>query len=342
MKSKYLKLTLPFLLFLIICLLSTTLILIGQAYPQNKLALLQPKKTVYQNTNLDKGKKATVSKKKKQKLPLLDIKQETVQISGLTQSYQFLFISDSHLSIPDATESNSNIKSYLEERIFGNNKGNHTKDIFPSFITYANQNELDGFLMGGDILDSPAESNLTYLDQQLGSLMMPYLYTLGNHDWTYPWEYFSQTAIQSFIPDLEEITGETNSLHYIEYDDLLLISLDNSTNSVNQTTLDAFRLLQAKKKPIVLVMHVPINTSSLSEESTAIWGKPIALGEGGITNDQTTADFLSLVLQEDSMVKVILSGHLHFYHKELLKNGQLQFVAAPAFEGSGIHLTLNP
>ena len=331
------------LLFFMICFLSIILIFIHLPYPQNKPLLMHTQKVIYHTFNLESPKKPFVrSKKKKPSLPLLKIKQESFQIPGLSKSYEFLFLADSHLSIPDPKHKDQNIQDYLKSRVFGNTTGILSKEIFPSFIVYANQNQLDAVLMGGDIIDSPAPSNLEYLNNQLDELSMPYLYTMGNHDWTFPWEYFSQTAVSTYIPSVEEVTGEANLVHYIEYDDLIVASIDNSTNQVSLESFQAFQSLEQKKKPIILLMHVPINTPLLAEKSIDAWGKAIALGEGGVSLDLTTYEFLQFVQREDSMVQVILSGHLHLYHKEALKNGQLQFVAAPAFEGSGLHLTLSP
>lgn len=122
-------------------------------------------------------------------------KWETIEISGLSKEYKFLYITDAHLILLDGTE-NENVKEYAMERMagFAHDNAFPIEEQFEMWLSEAEKEQVDTVLLGGDTIDFPSDANINYLDEHLSALKIPYMYTPGNHDWTYPWEYMTEYA----------------------------------------------------------------------------------------------------------------------------------------------------
>lgn len=107
--------------------------------------------------------------------------------------------------------------------------------LFPYFVDIANKNQVDALLMGGDIIDYPSNANIDTLRSGLSRLNSNYLYTVGNHDW-YMWGTQNNPVNRTFLSKLNELTQNNISYHTLEYDDLMIVALDNS---IDQFTKEA-------------------------------------------------------------------------------------------------------
>lgn len=128
------------------------------------------------------------------------ITEETVYIEGVDREYTLLFITDTHMVVRgedvSAQEKENEDLRFPE---FVNEEGVPSAEQFPEWIRYANETEVDGVLLGGDIIDTPSAANLQWLEEQLAGLDMPWLYVNGNHDWTYPWEYMTEAGKEAYL-----------------------------------------------------------------------------------------------------------------------------------------------
>ena len=113
---------------------------------------------------------------------------EEVTIPGVEGEYEFLFLTDMHLALK--TREDLGPLGDADTRIAGftNPKGTVSAKQLPQWISYANQEQVDAVLMGGDMLDYYSDTNAAYFKEQMNQLTMPYLFTLGNHDLFSPWE----------------------------------------------------------------------------------------------------------------------------------------------------------
>ncbi len=133
----------------------------------------------------------------------MHITEETLRLPGFQGEYDILFLTDTHVVIRDerdtpeeAAEGDARLAEFRNAE--GVSAAVQTKD----WIDYANDQKVDAVLLGGDIIDYPSAGNLDFLEEQLGRLEMPYLYTPGNHDWTYPWEYMTEYGRETYAESL--------------------------------------------------------------------------------------------------------------------------------------------
>ena len=273
-----------------------------------------------------------------------NITEETIYVEGLKDEYTFLFITDAHVVIQDEKAPEQE-RQYAEERygMFHNEEGVYSAQQFPAWIAYANEMEVDAVLLGGDIIDSPSDANTEWLKKQLEQLEMPYLYVLGNHDWTYPWEYMSDYGKENFLPKLAPMMQGHTELQSMEVGELLIVGVDNSTNQVNPNALPGYEELLKQDKPVIVLNHLPYAARTLMPKAVAAWNSPTVIGndnEGGIWPDEYSSRFMELTYAEESPVVLVLAGHTHLYDDGVIsEERQLrQIVGDAAYKGNALLL----
>ena len=302
-----------------------------------------------------------------------DIK--TVIIPEVSREYEIWFFSDSHIIIPDENASEQ-LQTYTAERqpVFANEIGVESSKIFSDFIELANQEKPDMVLLGGDIVDFPSEANMKFLKEELSKLTVPYVYAMGNHDWTFPWEYMTPEGTEKYRPEYDwlmcgnfikkmEDTGTVESLEIaddmlnvknvlsdsystvVELDDLVILSVDDSSNQVSDECVDEIEYALLLDKPVILMQHVPFSTEKLIEEAKNYWGNPVTLGmqiHGGIAPNQISADLFGESRDDETNIRVVLSGHVHFPYEEKIGKQSVEIITDAAFKGKFIKLYVVP
>jgi predicted MPP superfamily phosphohydrolase len=260
----------------------------------------------------------------------------------LTEEYEFLFIADNHSIVIGNDDDKRCLDNALPRMgVFKNSvTGTSAADEFKQWIDYANKTKVDGLLLGGDMIDFPSNGNIELLRNNLSRLNMPYLYTLGNHDWTYPWEYFSETSETVYKPIFDEFTNGNTVVQTMEYDDFIIVSVDNSKDQMNPLIFGGLEEALAKEKPTIIMMHVPLETPSIYEKSTEMWGRDIAIGINGVYPNSDSAKFTNMICDKDSPVVAILAGHVHFSDTSKITDKITQYVTNVAYEGYGILFTV--
>lgn len=273
--------------------------------------------------------------------------EEEIVIAGLEEEHELLFLTDTHMIVEDEEDS-AQVKEYTESRYesFQNREGVPSAEQFAGWMEYANAEELDGVLLGGDIIDYPSEANLEHLEEQLDTLRMPYLYTLGNHDWTYPWDYMTKASRETYLPLLKESLGGEAAVRKLDYGEFVVVAVDNSTNQISEESLEACEEILEQDKPVIILLHVPLITQSVLERAKEVWGESrVVLGAGnygGIYPNETSQKFLSMITAKDSPVEAVLAGHVHFYDKDNIDGEEevLQIVGDGGFKGSAVRITI--
>lgn len=238
-----------------------------------------------------------------------------IVIPGLTKEYNFLFLTDTHIIISDEQEEQQ-VKDYTQSRlpVFNTEENKTSVPQLDEWITYANQQKYDGLLLGGDIIDFPSAANIDYLAFSLKKLEIPYLYTPGNHDWTYPWEYMTEKGKENYLSLLSPYMEDNPAIHTLEYEDFIIVAINNSSNQIDPDALQTYKSILSEGKPVIVLMHVPLYTDSVLAKSKEEWNSGVVLGggiHGGIYPDAVSTEFLQLTLAKTSPVAAILSGHVH-------------------------------
>ncbi len=264
------------------------------------------------------------------------VKKQTINIKGLNRDYNFLYISDTHIISLDGTES-SEVKKLGESRIpyFVNFAGMNSEEQFPYWIEYANEHSVDGVLLGGDIVDYPSKANVNFFKENLNRLEVPYVYAFGNHDWQYPWD-----SSENYRRMFEGVIPNSGVASYQEFEDLVILSVDDSAFKVSADALPIIEQALTIGKPVILVMHVPLQTDSLLKKSMSIWGKAEMIGPDGYQPDENTRTFLEKIMKEDSPVQAIITGHVHTEDVSKINDRITQYVSNMAATGNGVVIRL--
>lgn len=270
----------------------------------------------------------------------MHVGEEIIEVSGVEGEYTFLFLTDTHMVVPDEQDSDK-VEKYSELRFdeFQNEEDIASAEQFEQWMTYANEQEVDALLLGGDIIDYPSAANVEHLEENLKKLQAPYLYALGNHDWTFPWEYMTQYGEETYLPMLEPYMQSDSSFHELEFDDLIIVAVDNSANQVDPEAMEEYRNILKKGKPVILMLHVPLLTQSVLTKAKETWSSSVVLGGGnygGIYPDEVSSEFIELTTAADSPVAAVLAGHVHFYDKDQINDHIVQIVGDGGYKGEAL------
>ena len=278
----------------------------------------------------------------------LTVRQEEVDIRGFDGEFKIYFLADSLMSLCDDRDPDVLEKAASRKEMFMHD-GMDATETFDSIMKDASSRKEDILILGGDIIDSAMYESIDYLTKELKKPGVPYIYYMGNHDFEYGTEYFSEKAYSEYLPRLDELHGDA-SYQVKEYDDLILFAADDENSQISAEALSAYREIAEKGKPVILLLHVPIepltDDTSLLDKCIEVWGPSdagksrVTMGVNGCYPNETTAQFLDLVLAEDSPVELVLAGHVHFYHRDMLNDHTLQLITGAAFEGESMYITV--
>lgn len=270
--------------------------------------------------------------------------EETIVIAGIEEEYTLLFLTDTHIVTPDPEANEQQAENETQRAgMFVNAEGISSAEQFSYWVKYANEMQVDAVLLGGDIIDTPSDTNLKWLENQLSQFNMPYLYVNGNHDWTYPWEYMTEVGRETYLPLLEPFMQGNTEIQSLELGELTIIGIDDSTNQVSAGVLPEYERLLAQGKPTIVMCHVPFMTQSALSRAREVWNSPVVIGGenyGGIQPNEDSAQFLELTTGTESPVELMLSGHVHFYDRGVIEEGKglLQLIGGAGYEGNAILL----
>lgn len=281
----------------------------------------------------------------------VQIQEEYLTIPGVKDSYTFMLIADSHISLCDERDAALMDKAVRRREAFRMESGRDAERVFANFIQAANEQKPELTILAGDILDSAMYRSIDFVQKKLDSLKTPYLYILGNHDFEYGDEYFSKKAYREYFPRLEGLTGTKDQYRIVEYEDLVVIGINDKNNQLPKEAVNAALPYMQGDKPVILVLHVPLQPaepdSALERQANEIWGLSkkgqcrVLLGESACRPNQTTQKLLDAVFAEDSPVAAVFAGHIHFYNKSMLDDSSQQLVTGAAYYGDAVYVHIS-
>lgn len=277
-----------------------------------------------------------------------------LEIEGLTQSYTFLHITDSHLTLAyDDEFPPTNI--YSEKRYqyaaarteaFTSVTGINSADRFPYYMDYANMVGADHIFATGDMIDFPSNANIdTVFANNLAVSGIDFTYCFGNHDWSFNDNYVSDYARRNYAEKLfTDYIGEDTYFQAKEYDEFIIVAMDNSLDKFTADQLAKLKAESEKGKPIILLLHVPFCAPELSQVVKDRWnGRDLTLGPGtDISCDGNTLAMYEYVISNESNVAAIFAGHVHFNYEDIVGGRIPQYVTGDAYEGFARVVTLSP
>jgi hypothetical protein len=173
---------------------------------------------------------------------------------------------------------------------------------------------------------------------------------VGNHDFTVPWEYFTEKALEVFRPRLDPITLHNPNYPVMRMDEFTVLTIDNSRYRVeSREYIEILKELQEESKPIIIQMHVPLimaGNEELLGRSNEIWASEtgrsrVLIGYEGKNVDELTQEFKDIIFADDSLVVAVLAGHAHFHSRDMLNDRVVQIIApAVVYYGDVIELVI--
>lgn len=273
-----------------------------------------------------------------------------IYLEGAEREYTFLFMADNHCSV-NTGEMIDVWGITSDDRIaaFSNSYGINSSSQFECWMDIANRMNVDAVLLGGDTIDYLTKENVDFAMSNLDTLKMPYLYTMGNHD---SYDALGRYSMP-FNPDDELLVGlskgENFECQVMEFEDFLVVSINDFASGakaeVSQRALAEFKEIYNQKKPILLMLHVPITTSNTEQlriDCRNIRGDDRLLGyDLDYEISDSTKEFYEMVLRDDTPVFAVLGGHIHFEHKDFLNDKITQLVSKQASEGYAYLVTVS-
>lgn len=280
----------------------------------------------------------------------IKVHEKTLKL-GLDKPMDIVFIADSHISMCDERDKDVIDKAGSRYDAFVSPDGLKADEMFAEQMAYVKEISPDLLILGGDITDSAMYASIEYVKSELDKTGTEYIYGMGNHDFEYGSEYFSDRAYSEYLPRFADIREASDGYQVREYDGCVILVVDDANNQVTQGALDKLKELNDSDKPIILCTHVPIEpdegySAELMDKSIEAWGayddgrSRVLLGDHACIPNDITREFIDIVKSPDSNVKIVMSGHIHFYNESNLTENLTQTVTGAGFEGDIIHLHL--
>ncbi len=271
---------------------------------------------------------------------------------GLDEPFDLAFIADTHISLVDKRDKELKDKATLRYEAFVSPEGLHADEMFAEEMDYIKETSPDLLILGGDIVDSAMYASIDYVEEKVVATGVDHIYGMGNHDFEYGDEYYTDRAYEEYLPRLGVISDTRDGYQVKEYDGFIVMVTDDDNNQVTEGALDKLGELCEGDKPVILCTHVPIEpdaeySGELMDKSIEAWGayddgrSRVLLGYHSCIPNEITSGFIDLVKDKDSPVKLVISGHIHFYNKSNLTGELTQITTGAGYEGDVIHLRID-
>ena len=265
---------------------------------------------------------------------------------GATQPFKAVHVSDSHFCLVDDRE-NERKKNLAASRL--KHFGDGVKR-FDAAMALAQKNDAL-FLHTGDLIDFTSEKNCEVVNAKFAGTYS--FVSAGNHEFSQyvgeakedePYKAQSFDRIQKAYPnDLKLASKVVNGVNFVAFDDVYYY--------VTPQVFKAFQAEVEKGLPIVALCHVPLYTPELFEVANGknskcayLTGVPEELMKNFDPGrreqqkpDATTVEFLAW-LREQSLLKAVLCGHLHYYWQGAFSKTATQCVVGANYAGAAYEI----
>ncbi len=280
----------------------------------------------------------------------LKIEDLSIDLPDTEREFKIIFIADTHISLCD--ERDGGIADFVSQRyeLFRDETGRGADETFKELIAYVIEEDPDLLILGGDILDTATLKGVEFVGQELSKISCPYIYSLGNHDFTYEEEYYTPKAFSEYLPRIEEIVTTRDGYQIYDAGIMYILALDDYNNRYSEGSLEALKEVEDKGKPVLVITHVPIEPEtgdrSLLNDTIEMWGisesggSRVLLGPTSQTSDENTREIIAELLSDNSPVVHVLAGHIHLKHSDSLNGKINQTVTGAGFMGEAVRLLI--
>ena len=269
-----------------------------------------------------------------------------IDLPGVTGSYDLLFVNDLHILTVDESviPEQESVAANRYENMFRGPGGRYSPETWTLFYNHLDNWQADAVVFGGDMLDFISAANKSLLQEGLNHIQTPYLYLRADHDlgtW-YSGGLLSSDDAYGMQAEIAEYTD----MFVVDMGEFYILGWNNSTSQLSEGGLMTATDIWDDGKPIILATHVPIASAINSDLEAAAaaadpHGRVKLWGDGYLYQpNDITGTFLNMLYAEESPVKAILSGHLHFKFTTSVTAETVEYVFAPSFAGNMAHIKI--
>lgn len=268
--------------------------------------------------------------------------------ADIPKPISILHLTDLHLTLCDESEAPEHIKhAHARSECFAvDGKLNPAEQTIRELLQASGEHDL--VLLTGDIIDFPSGANIRALKALLAGRNC--LYCMGNHDWNYPEDYpfglvnwdYSQSKLyaQALAKTAHLFRDFQTGFDIKTVGGVKVIAINNSDYRFTNEQYLRLRDELEQAVPTVVAFHIPLYAPTLMPDTVAYWALPIVCGgdadvhkDWGYRPDPVTLSTAEL-LGSNPNVLAVISGHLHFFHTDILPGGNTQYITALSQRGN--------
>lgn len=267
----------------------------------------------------------------------LRIDEKEIIIPGVQGEYEFVVVNDQHI-IQLSDEYTDEKSEEVEQRYnsFRNVNRTLSSDAWMEIVKKINEIQPDGVILDGDMVDFFSESNLACLKDGLDQIQVPTMYVRADHDLAL---WYNDTFTPEYVQAREKEIWPMEDVMVQEFEDFLIVGINNNTSQLSENGLERIKEIWKRHKPVVLAMHVPLESRidrGISNASKEVWqDRALIWGENSCyVPDEITKQFLDMVYEKNSPVVAVLGAHLHFAYEDQINDNIKQYVFDASYKGT--------
>lgn len=177
----------------------------------------------------------------------------------------------------------------------------------------------DALIIAGDMFDYVSPANIRLADEAFRDFPCPVIALCGNHE------------NPNNIPDGTSVSKMKESVQVLEWDDLILLGLDDSKREITEQQYNALVTALEGTKKVIVAMHIPIMVEG-NENVLKGAGEYFRLNYEGCP--ELNHKFIELIKTNGDKIVAVLCGHLHFRNNTPLSDGPVQYVSTQGITGN--------
>lgn len=272
----------------------------------------------------------------------LQIRKTEIVIPGLTKEYKFVQITDIHVAHLDeqSSEEDRRLAEKSHAKWFSLKKEMATKagEISPDWCDGKTAEEMmellgehaetfgaDALLISGDAVDFDSGACIRFMQDYIARRKVPVIYIPGNH------EHWDETETHRNCYDLLEPVMPSPAFRVFDYGEFEIVALDNARKDATEEQIAALEAECAKGKPIILLVHIPINLGYFKTVVRSQVGHYFLFGVEYDTDN--ARKMVDVIARPDNNIHAILAGHIHYTAEGEFADGRMQYSTSSGLIG---------
>lgn len=265
----------------------------------------------------------------------MKIEETCIKISGLKNEYHFLHISDVHFAHASEDDSIKAKEYAIAKTKQWSPTGSSSWECWDLLEEYAKDKpQIEALVITGDFLDYYSHNCFARARERVEDFPAKVYITPGNHE--VDDGVAKETDVKTYFHEYYDPLMCGNADFWVkDYEEFLLVGINNGKREITEVQLDRLKEQMKRKVPMILVMHIPLESEAVLDAIKKRWGEDedrYFIFEGKKDQSAISKEFAELIKRPDSPVVAILAGHIHAACEGEFASGKMQYTAAPLHE----------